>query len=72
MSIQLQIILLATKLINVKKIFTLKEGKLWNEVTKRQLNVTSPDKNQFEGYQMYTIQDSDVNSYLYKKKIINY
>lgn len=61
MSIQLTIILAVTKLLNVKKIFTLNGDKLVTSLTKKQAKSDLPKQTQFSGSQQIT---STINTHV--------
>lgn len=67
MSFQLRIILLATRLLNVKKIFTLTGENLKKEVAKRQKKISTPKNLQFKGFKKEVIEIKGIPNYLFSK-----
>jgi len=68
MSIQLKTILLATKLLNIKKPFTLTGDNLIKEVTKKQKKPATPKASQFKNYKRKQIQINNQTNYKFEKK----
>ncbi|MBM5696250.1 alpha/beta hydrolase [Listeria seeligeri] len=67
MSLQLKIIIAVTKLINVKKIFTLEGQALQNEVLKKQKKIEKPKNNSFQGFEKAVLMVNDHKLYKFSK-----
>ncbi|MGF2941843.1 alpha/beta hydrolase fold domain-containing protein [Enterococcus xiangfangensis] len=67
MSIQLNMILLATRLLNVKKVFTLSGDSLKKEAAKRQTKIAVPKNTQFTGFKKTSIEVEGTTNYLFSK-----
>ncbi|EPH93600.1 hypothetical protein D920_03048 [Enterococcus faecalis 13-SD-W-01] len=68
MSVQLQLIIGATKLLNVKKIFTLKGQRFLDAIEKKQKKIAAPLEKQFKGYKKEVIEKQGIKSYLFSQK----
>lgn len=68
MSIQLNMILLMTRLINVKKVFTLQGDSLKKELKKKQQNVDIPKDSHFPSYQKEELIINEHTLYKFSKK----
>ncbi len=68
MSVQLQLIIGATKLLNVKKIFTLKGQRILDAIEKKQKKIAAPLEKQFKGYKKEVIEKQGIKSYLFSQK----